>query len=389
MQILAAVFALSLALPAQTTHNVGPGGFSQIRDAIAVASAGDRIVVAPGTYATFFDNVGVTILAATSGTVQIAYSPLFPNCSPPCLPLEGATRFAPPAGATSHVIGLGFPPTATFVNGLQVFNRVVVEGGHVIFDQCTMEARSGSALRSTNATVHMVLTSVRSNDAPAGEAAAAMVGSIVTAVECQFYGPPSSVPGPGIELTGTTMTASFLYTVGGTGAAGPSGPGAPAFRTDSRSRCWLSDCTFIQGSRTTCARDFGGAAYLMRSTSLTASGCSPNWSIAPLLGIRQAAPLVGGQPFQLLFKTTPASFVGVLVSPRLSTQTSVPELTQPWFAPPGSATYALLFPDRFGSVSVNWPVPAALVGGSVWLHAASGEMRLPLQVAPPVGGFVR
>src|SRR5688572_32587777 len=98
-----ALLVVVLAAPfvsAQATHVVGPGGFAQIRSALAVAQAGDAIEVQPGTYAQFDCSVGVTIRAVAQ-PVTIAYDPTFaPGCAATwaCQQNEGATRFAIPAG---------------------------------------------------------------------------------------------------------------------------------------------------------------------------------------------------------------------------------------------------------------------------------------------------
>lgn len=69
MRVVSRLLFLTLAWPAaldaQATHLVGPGGFAQIRDALAIAAPGDLILVQPGTYSQFFVQRGVTIRAVT------------------------------------------------------------------------------------------------------------------------------------------------------------------------------------------------------------------------------------------------------------------------------------------------------------------------------------
>ncbi|MCB9878804.1 MAG: hypothetical protein H6835_14510 [Planctomycetes bacterium] len=60
--------ALLGAVCAQSTLVVGPGGFAQIRDAVAVAAPGDVVVMQPGVYAHFTAQVACTIRAAVPGT---------------------------------------------------------------------------------------------------------------------------------------------------------------------------------------------------------------------------------------------------------------------------------------------------------------------------------
>ena len=136
-----ALFGTATIALCQSTWLVGGAtGMPEIRDALQLASAGDIVLVAPGTYAHFTDDLGVIIQATSPGSVDIELDPgVIPaSCTGFC-PLFEHTRFQPPAGQESQCIGLRFNSTITWFGGLPIRHRVSASG-RVTFDQCELFA---------------------------------------------------------------------------------------------------------------------------------------------------------------------------------------------------------------------------------------------------------
>ncbi len=217
---LLAVLTCATAVAAQTTHLVGPGGFAQIRDALAVAAAGDRIDVQPGIYAHFTAALGVTIRALVPGTVRIEYFAQLapPGCSssPACLASEGPTRIAPPAGQVVHCIGLAFRPTTVPLGFLALRHRVVVSSGTATFTDCTLQCDGLDALQVDNARVHLQGCTLASLGTGLPGCALAATTANVTAVATTFAGAPSaSLPGSAVRLRSAELQGSQLHLSGG------------------------------------------------------------------------------------------------------------------------------------------------------------------------------
>ena len=236
--------ALLAALPAQTTHLVGPIGFAQISHAIDVASPGDTVLVAPGTYAQFKLNKGITIRAITPGTVTVAYNPAFstifgcPLLSL-CLSTE-VTEFSVPTGQAAHVVGLRF---ADSVVTPFVVLRVRVVGGCTTFDSCEFRGAS-SALETTGARVHLQQCSIASTSAGGPLTAS---NSVITAVDCVITGSTvttsSTVPFAAVYIDNSTLHGSNVSLAGPTAAAG-----GQALRTTGSSAVWLADSSLTGGT---------------------------------------------------------------------------------------------------------------------------------------------
>ncbi|MFM1874229.1 MAG: hypothetical protein RL398_3651 [Planctomycetota bacterium] len=388
----------AVALPSQSTHLVGPGGLPQIRDALAIAAAGDTILVQPGTYAHFAATVGVQIRAATPGTVLVRWDQAFvPGCSgnPFCVLTEGATQLMPPVGQTLTLVGLTFPPTATTVFGGQVRNRLEVLGGRVVLDGCIVESVAPHALAVANATVHLLGGECRAIPptlVPFGTTVALRgSNSSITAVGTRFVGSSSyltssGAAGEAILLSGCTLTATAIDAEGGRILLG--GTSASAVRADG-GVVRLSDSVVLSGGTDACAL-VGSANFGVARCSFGAAG--PNCQTPPsaaLLGLAPPSTPTPGQSYALQWNCDPNALVGVLWSLELATR-PLPIFSQPWWAPANSPTAGLFVADAQGRARGAWLLPntPTLVGVSIWFHSFSGT-NLPLSAAPPVGGVIR
>lgn len=363
-RLLAAPLVLAAALPAQTTHVVGPGGFAEITHALAVASHGDVLLVHPGSYQPFNTGLAVTIRALLPGTVTI-------------VPGWGST-FTVPAGLTAHLVGVD-----THFFG--------VGSGRAAFDQCTFvgDGFGGhTALTVSNGAIHLQGCTVRT--VPASLVAPAAVlraqGSEVTAIDCTIEGADASaffgIPGPAVELLGSSLRGSSLCVRGGNG--GPQA-GAVAIWADATSTVWLCDSTLASPAAPCPVQ--GGSGRLARCT-LTPN-CSP-LAVGGGLGIHRPAPLRQGAPFVLEFRDAGNRLVGVWAALDLQT-TPLAGFEQPLLLAPGLAwPVALLTTDATGFASAQWPIPASsgYADRAVWFQAFAGA-TLPLQASAIAGGIVR
>lgn len=389
----------AVGLPAQTRHLVGPGGLPQIRDALAIASPGDTIVVQPGTYAHFSATIGVQIRAQTPGSVRVQWDQAFsPFCSsnPFCASTEGATQLAPIAGQTLTLVGLVFPPATTQVFGGLVRNRLEVLGGRVVLEECVVESVAPHALGVASATVHLLggeYGSVASSLVPFGTTVALRAqDATITAVGTRFAGSSpwivssGNVPAEAIVLSNSSMVASGIVARGGRVVT--SGPSANGIRADGGS-LWLSDSQLQGGGSDSCAVVGSATIAVARCTFGPAATNCPFLPSTPLLGVALDAPPTPGQSFVLQWRAEPNSLVGALWSFELASR-PLPIFAQPWWTPANSPTAGLFVADAHGQASGSWSLPntQALVGLPIWFHSFSGT-SLPLSTAPVVGGVIR
>lgn len=115
--------AVAVGIPAQSTHLVGPGGYAQVSDALAVAAPGDFIHVSPGTYAPFTVTFGCTIRGLVPGGVQVQD-----------LTGVAAVTIAAPASQVVHLAGLDFSIVTANAAG-QATATVAIPGGAWLVDQ--------------------------------------------------------------------------------------------------------------------------------------------------------------------------------------------------------------------------------------------------------------
>lgn len=390
----------AVALPAQTTHLVGPGGFAEIRDALAVAAPGDRIHVQPGTYAQFTATVGCTIRALVPGSVSVAYTlaVLPPGCSsnPACLVNEGPTLLQPPTGQTVHVVGLNFVGNEVAGGFLgPIRHRVAVLSGRATFDQCTLNASNTAALTVTGASVHLQSCSLAAINATATSLPAGGVGLFgtdcnVTAIDTSMLGGSgpglSAPPGDGIVLSNSTLHGSNLDIRSGS-LVFPVGNN-PAYAVRGGGALFLSDSQLVGG----CPIQWSGMA--LELTRCTQTGTSPNCGTVPpspntLLGITRPAPLTPGATFALNFRTEPNGFVAIFAGGALGRLDLPGLLAQPsWLDDTQSFLVTLVLADPQGLATASWPIPGGpgIADQQLWFKGLSG-FSLPFQVSPPAGGI--
>ncbi|MBL8755144.1 MAG: hypothetical protein JNK15_17705 [Planctomycetes bacterium] len=384
---ISCLLALASAVSAQTTHLVGPGGFAQIRDALAIAAPGDVLDVQPGTYAHFSATVGVTIRAQVPGTVLVEFDPSLtsPGCAsnPACALAEGPTRLAPPAGQVVHCIGLEFRPT---VAGW-ARHRVVVGSGTATFDQCTLRTSELDALRVENARVHLQSCTVGSFGTGSGGCAISATSAALTAVDCAFTGAASaSIPGPAVRLRTAQLQGNRVTLTGGAQLFG--GPAAAALDLDATSAAWLGDAHLLS-SNTGCAIVGGGGGWLARTTISPGLPTCGSLPFGTLVGIDSGTPLLAGAPFAVAFRGAPNQIVAVFASaglghlplPGLTDQPLTLDLGSTWLA-------AAVLTDALGNAAVQWTLPAGAGGLPLFVLGAALQPNT-LGLSPPLGGVVR
>ncbi|MBL9078421.1 MAG: right-handed parallel beta-helix repeat-containing protein [Planctomycetes bacterium] len=391
----------AVALPAQATHLVGPGGFAQIRDALAVAAAGDRIHVQPGTYAHFTATIGCTIRALVPGSVSVAYDVAFqpPGCTtnPGCWSVEGPTRLSPPAGQTIDVVGLRFVGNESPGGFLYpIRHRVAVESGRVTFDQCNLQASNTAALAVLDASVHLQACQITvlpaASTSPAGGVGLYGANCNVTAIDCTItggFGPGLSIPpGDGIVLDNATLHGSGLVIRSGTVLFPPSTNAAYALRGSGA--LFLSDSQLIGG----CPIDWGGTASELSRCTLTGTNTNcPTVAPSPAtqLGIARSGPLTPGATFTLTFRGEPNAFVAIFAAASLGRVDLPGLLAQPsWLDSTQSFLMSIVLADAQGVATASWLIPAGpgVADQQVWWKGLSG-FTLPFQVSPPAGGITR
>ena len=388
-----ALVSLLLApLSAQVTIQVGGvGGVSDIRAGLAIAQPGDELVVHPGSYAHFTDDVGVTIRAAIPGTVEVFFEPALvpPGCGLTCLP-EQHTRFRPPTGERSLVDGLDFVGTQGMIGSISISNRVSVHG-RVAMRDCTMESEVGLPLLiEAGSDVHLQSCSVRinypfQNTANLWANIMRVTSSRISAVDCEFLKLDNfTLAIGGVQLFDSTMHASGI-TIERTGGTATFG----ALALD-QSSAWISDSTLLSSNNFCGAgTDSGSTLFTDRSTISGPAGCVATQADGARVGVSEPTPPAAGSAYSVTYRTTPNTVVGVFAAPSLDVST-LPQLPQPIWLPLGSAIpAAALLADANGAATVTWNLPAITASPrpELWVQAISGI--LPFQISPVVGGIVR
>lgn len=365
--------SLVLALSAgsaisQTTHLVGPGGFVQIRDALAVAAPGDILDVLPGTYAHFTANFGVTIRAVTIGTALIEYDPAYVSgCTPSVC---GVTVIAPPSGQVVNCIGLDFRPSSS---GAAFTHRVLVTSGTATFDRCTMQAMSAWPLTVIGARVHLQGCTVTGLGTGSACGALQASASTVTAVRSSFTGPNTfGFPQPGVYLASSAFQGSQLQITGSPfPLGGPNVP--PGLGLDAASSAWISDSTITSGGSNACPVSANGGTGRLDRCVLVPSGLGcANLPGGLVVGGDSTTPLQNGAPFLVTWLTSPNQLVAVYASPSLG-HVPLPGLTdQPATIDLASAWLAtVLVADPLGVATATWNMPAGLyIDTSVFVMGA-------------------
>lgn len=357
----------AVALPSQTTHLVGPGGFATLPAALAVAAPGDVILVQAGTYADALDaDLGVTIRAL--GVVQIQQSAF--------------TQWNVPAGQTLHLDGL------SFVGSLHVAS------GRATLANCTVTPAFGTstpALTAKDCSVHLdgcTLTSLYT--APF---ASNLVGTLVenadlTAVDTSFAAGGAFVPAASVRATNSRFVASncvfqsVLPNSGGNCVVANGG-----------SLVWLTDSTLTSGPSACPIVATGATVRHERCTlsATTATNCAVAAPGPTLLGSTTPVLLQNGNDYAMQLRAAPSQLVAVLASSGVATTFAPGVLEQPLYLDTTSFWLAGVYvTDALGAVTITWSMPAGqFVDSPLWLQAITVEPAFPWQASPVVGGIVR
>jgi len=366
---------LVAAASAQTTHVVGPGGFPQVANALAVAAPGDVIQVLAGGYQGFTTTIGVTIVG--TGTQAVFFPSITANLPPgQTLHLADLTSFA-----------LAITTSRATADNIRVIDLCTVTSGELHARGCSF----GNTSTST-----------------APEYGLKASGSTITAIDSSFDG-KSSTSGPAgyafnspaLRLTTSTFHGSRLTIRGGNDTSSFPNVASPAVNASS-SKLWISDSTLR------CGRTWGGTmplypdpcaivgsgnvGRLVRCSLVTgATSCTLIVPLSgPLLGVQQPTALQSPGPFTLTYQTSPNELIGVFVSFGIDNLV-IPGLEQPLLLQP-SGLFALdtLLADGLGAASGTWNMPAGLTNQTVFFQAV-GTAPAPalLQMSPVAGGVVR
>jgi len=397
--VVVAAFGAGSAV-AQSTWNVGPGGFPQIADAVAMAQPGDLIVVDQGAYLPFALPIGVRIVAPDGAVV---------TTPPGGGGVPWSHTMNPPAGQQATIVGLTWatntayppaePPVTVVVTGNVVFtdcvfrnwsdyasNAVVCNGGaDVQFDRCRFESPWNSL---------------------------AVGAGRVAATDCQFAGYQvlwAAGPASGIVATGGDITVSSCTVQGAPGTTG-----VPAMRLSGSARMTIVDSTVTCGASTSMAGTgvINNTTNPVRHARSTITGSFGVISFSPFVsgqgpafsGPEQQEMLVGGSAATR--PTTGASFGGSVTGPENSLTGLVlsfartPALVVPFAAEPihfDPAT-AVVLDLGFTGTSATWPgsgtyawqtvvLMPPIFGVAFWIHPIVWD-GTTFRVGPVAGGIV-
>ncbi|MBK8979890.1 MAG: hypothetical protein IPM29_28670 [Planctomycetes bacterium] len=387
---------LTALLHAQSVHVVGPTGYAEIRDALAIAAPGDVIEVESGTYLDFACNVGVTIVARPGARVDVRVR-FFAGF--------GTTSFRVPPGQLAAVRGLHFRNP-----GLLQDMEVHVLGGAVVFDACSFEGSLSIAqlLLVQDAAAWLRGCTAIAGYAPGPCPAVRALRSTVAAVDCTILGSDLTVDGTLRAGDGIHATASALHLVrcivtGGSANALCFYPPADAVRIESGVGSWIADST-LTGGNGYCM--LGGDAlrnngavvvHLSRTKTVPGPGTPPgNATTGPIVATdlpglaSMPSSLQLGAQYVVDCRIAPGTPV-VLLLGRTVPARSRSEVVEPlWLAADAAGVLGLRVGDPLGIARFTTAVPAVpqLVGVVVSMQALAG-IALPLHATPPVGGVVR
>lgn len=356
-------FVVAVGLPSQATHLVGAGGLPDINAALAIASPGDRIHIATGSYPGFVADKGVTIRPVAGASVWIGG---------PGLPSVIAADV--PAGQTLNLVALSMSAP------------VHVTGGRVTLDQCYYSG-TRSALVVSDASVHLQNTTMVTGLSFTPVSTVIADNADITAVGCTLNcSQIVLIPVPTLDLTATRLHVSGGSIVQQAFAAGA------AMRIAGGTHAWVADCD-VQTAAPCPVDDQGGTVRFSRSPGLMSvnPACAAPVAGPPLLGVTRSSPLQPGGLFTLAFRGEPNGFVVVFASADVGKFDWAPLLEQPsWLDDLQSVSVTVILADAAGDSAASWSLPGnpAILDLALWFKGLGGP-SWPLQVTPPIGGVVR
>lgn len=397
--LTASVLLLTSLANAQTLHVVGPGGFAQIRDALAAAATGDIIHVHPGLYAQFSVTTSVTIRALTPGTVDVAFDPsvLPVGCmnSPSCAAQNEATSIDVPSNEAVHLDGVNFLASSVFAVGSIIQHHVAIRSGTATLTECHLASDGPEALHVSNATVHLMQCVVEGKNLLTSRGLTA-VDANITAVDSQFFGTQlalsNAVPGEAVHTTRGTLHGSSLLLRGGSTSLGLGGSNAITALGGS---VWISDSALEGGPLSCPIHKTGTTPRLDRVTIIAQSfTCQSVPPTGPLLGISQLQPIQAGQQVPFNLRGPSGALVWLFASHDLAALPA-PGIEQPIWIDPGSAVQVsagTTSSSGFHVALIAIPNSPVLADIGIWIQAISTPsfpFQGDLQASPIVGGIVR
>lgn len=403
---LLAALVSAAAATAQTTWTVTqPGG---VQAAIQNAAPGD-IIVLPNTggspdYDPFIVNKGVTIRGNNS---RIGW----PVGSAPALAHEIAVTV--PAGQRAHLDGLDL--RYSIDGGANIGTRLVVSGGVVTVDRCSILRRLNAAAVLTNAVVVFQSCWIVADALSIGGRGIDAQGSHVTLRDCVVRGSNRALliigahlfPWPaqaGAFVAGGALHAERTSFTGGSDVALPYGmpPSAGACGVAvSTASVWLSDSTITGGSGSGAAGSVGAVALCNNSaasiyvanTTLVAGlfGGSPySGSVnaaEPLVRLSIAPPWQRGVTSTMTCRGAANNLflLGVALD---SAPAFHPFAFEPlWCVTNVPVTIGLLDATGVATFTVAVPAAPSLQYATVWCQAVGGP-GMPLHASTLAGGMI-
>lgn len=349
---------LLVAAPTQTSWQVGPGmPFVDIPAALAVAQAGDELLLEPGDYGPLFLTKGVTLRARRPGTVRLR-APV-------------ANWIHVPAGEVVHLVGLELEATITI--------------GDVTADQCRFRARN-SPLTVSQGTVllqrcvvHALAAPLSAGDVAAIHASNALLLLVDSDVQAAIHNPAGARAA--VRMVGASRLRASHSRFSTDLAAAP----IPAIVGEPGHSIWLGDCTVLASPQLAAVTPPPRRAVrsLLTGPGVQALG-------AQLASARPVNELRRGQPFEVALRTVPHGALLVAVATSLTDQPEVRIEPEVLVLTPTGQPLALLLADASGDAVARVLLPAAglPVGATMWLQAFAAD-SLPFSASPPVGGVVR
>ncbi|MEZ6036648.1 MAG: hypothetical protein R3F29_04155 [Planctomycetota bacterium] len=404
---LALALATAASALAQTTHQVGPGGFAQIGDAVAAAQPGDLIVVQQGLYQPFDVSIGVRIVAPAGATVSPAIGAQFP------------VSITVPSGQRASFVGLSWRTVTAYPPAIWPLTMQVQ--GHAVFQNCSFQC-SNADFEGTPTTCNGDVQFDRCIWTALDDCLE-VTGGHVQLNDCNLTASSTNYnqgPAHAVVATGGVLEIFSSSLRGAGGASSNSCPGSSAVVLSGNARLRITDSAAIAGTSWFLSCSPGVAAIenntgnpvLHARSTLTGSqgqiGFPPVLVQAPpIAGPEQQEPLVGG----IGPGSGPASgfaysatvfgplnaFVAVGLSFDRAPATTIPFFTTPVHFDPGTViayqwgllTTPLAAWPGFGSFDTQTPpLPAAGLGLELWLHPITWD-GAELRAGPTLGGVLR